>query len=521
MKRILLAVFFLVMAASANAAIYEEQIFSDKITSSGSYKTSNGENFTISLLGDYIKIQLPGGALIVKNDTCENLEVYDVCLLVTEFSHYNYTGPEKIVNKRDVTIMTRVSKLNLTREIEKTEFWIGDETGVSMRIQNIGERAATVSFLDNFSDAFEAGIPLNCDLKDNAVIWKGELNTNQVATCSYMIKAAKAGTFISSATASYNNGVSGKTETDGKTLTVKDFSLKLGSNISSQKLKLGSKVTARFDMNATENVTVKSLKMLLPDGLRLLGWKGISRIGDGALEYEGFLGVNKGDEFTITFAAEKTGILPINEITKLVLSDAKTSQNFERKINVNVSVDRLYTRLAESNFSKGKNTLNIFVVNPSDQDFYNVGLIIGTDLPLAKKEASFSKVSLLGHQEFSEEFDAYAGAYHVTTTLTYSSIYGETFSLTKNDNVTVSGEIARDDSETQKLSAEPETQHQQEQQQPSESQQQQPGAKPAIKIKKSAFSIKAAIFATAMVVIVAGVLIAISARKRKGEEDEF
>lgn len=520
MRLVIHAIFLLVLIQAVSAAIYEEQIFSEKLAYSGAYTASNGENFTIRLIGDAINVGLSSGSLIVKNDSCEDSDLYNVCLIIKEFSHYNYTGLERIVNKRDVTIKIRVAKLNLTREIEKTEFWIGDETEVRMRIQNIGERATTVYFLDNFSDSFEAAIPLNCDLKGNAIILKSELASKEVATCTYRIKAAKAGKFSSSATSSYNNGVSNKTETDVKTLSVKDFPLKMSSNISNQSLKLGSRVTANFEINATENMTVKSLKMLLPEGLRLLGWNEISKIGDGALEYEGSLGAGIGHGFTATFAAEKTGILPINEITKLVLTDSKTSQNFEREIKVNVSVNGLYTRLAKSNFSKGKNTLDIFVVNPSDQDFYSVGLAIDTNLPLANREASFSKVSPFGHQEFSEKFDAYAGDYTVTTTLTYSSVYGEKFSVTTNENVTVSGETSREDSEAQKPAAEPET-PQGQQEEPSGSQQQQPEEEPAIRIKKNAFSTKAAIFATAIVVIFAGILIAISARKRKHEEDEF
>ncbi len=519
MKWVIHAIVLLALIQAASAAIYEEQIFSEKITSSGAYTASNGENFTITLLGDYMNIGLPIGSRIVKNDTCENIGVYDACLLIREFSHYNYTGPERIVNKRDVTITMRIAKLNLTREIEKTEFWIGDETEVRMRIQNIGERPATVSFLDNFSDSFEAAIPLKCDLKGNAVVWKGELGANQVAACSYRVKAAKAGPFVSSATASYNNGVAAMTETDSKTLFVKDFPLKLSSNISGQILKLGSEVKANFDINATENMTIKSLKMLLPGGLRLLGWNGISRIGDGTLEYEGTLDAGKGHKFTITFAAEKTGILPIAENTKLVLTDNKTSQNFEREITVNVSVDGLYTRLSESNLSKGANTLNLFVVNPSEQDFYNVVLVIDTNLPLANKNATFSKVSLLGHQEFSEKFDTEPGTYPVTTTLTYNSVYGETFSETKNENVTVSGEVANDNGEAQNGITEPETPQQQDQQRQDEPQQQQQESE--LIIKKSAFSAKAAIFATAIVVIVAGIIVAISARRKKQEDDEF
>ncbi len=520
MKWVIHAIFLLIIIQHVSAEIYEEQIFNEKLTASGTYTTSNGENFTIALLGDYINIKLKSNSMIVKNNTCETSGIYDVCLLITEFSHYNYTEPEKIVNKRDVTITTRVAKLNLTREIEKTEFWIGDETEVRMRIQNIGSRPATVSFIDNFSDSFKAQIPLNCDLKEDAVVWKGELDTNQVITCSYRIKAATAGEFSSSATAAYNNGVSDETETDSITFTVKDFPLQLSSNTSSQGIKLGSEVVAHFDINATENMTVKSLKMLLPNGFRLLGWNGINKIGDGTLEYEGILYAGDGHEFTITFAAEKTGIFVIQEITKLVLTSNRTSQSFEREIELNVSVDKLYTRIVKSNFSSGTNTLNIFVVNPSSLDFYNVELNIGTSLPLAKKEAAFSKVSLLGHQEFSEEFEAYAGTYPIKTTLTYSSLYGEIFSVEKDENVTIYGE-ARGNAiqETPKDGNVQEEVKQEEP--PTEEPNAKEGKKTELKIPKSKFSAKAAIFATAIVVIAAGILVFISTRRKKYEDDEF
>ncbi len=514
MKSAIPSVFFLILAASASAAIYEEQIFSEEITSSGTYTASNGENFTITLIGDYINIWLSGSSVIVKNNTCDNSGLFEICLLINEFSHYNYTGPERVVNKRDVTITTRVAKLNLTREIKKTEFWVGEETELRMHIQNLGASPASASFIDNFSDSFEVAIPLNCDLKGNAVVWKGELASKEVATCSYVIKAAKAGTFSSSATASYNNGVLDKTETDSKTLTVKDFPLTLDYNISNQSLELGSEVTAKFEMNASENMTVKSLKVALPDGLKLRGWNGVSRLEDGTLEYEGNLDVGEGHEFTITFAAEKTGTLPITETTKLVLTDSKTSQNFERRINVNVSVDELYTRLAKSNFSEGKNTLSIFVVNPSNNNFYDVEMKIETNILLANKDATFSKVSLLGHQEFSESFDAEPRTYSVNTTISYSSLYGEKFSVKKTESIIVFGETATGSSEEQEIAAAPET-PQQEQQEPEKI------AIPKQMIKKSSFSAKAAIFATLIVVIVAGIIVFISARRQKYEEDEF
>ncbi len=515
MKPLLFAVFFLILAATAQAAIYEEQIFSEKLASSGAYTASNGENFTIAFLGDYVNIGLPSGALIVKNDTCEASGIYDVCLMINEFSHYNLTGPERVVNKRSVTIKTRVAKLNLTREIEKMEFWIGDETEARMRIQNIGERPATVSFLDNFSDAFDVALPLTCDARGNMVTWKGELKGNEVVTCNYRIKAEKAGTFSSSAVASYHNGVAEKAETDRKTLNVKDFPLQLRSNISGQSLRLGSEATAGFAINATENMTVKSLKIVLPEGLRLLGWNGISKIGDGTLEYEGALNSGGGHEFAVSFAAEKTGTLPIIETTRLFLTDRRISQEFEREIKVNVSVEGLYARIVKSNFSRGENTLDIFVVNPSNQDFYGVKLAIGTSLPLAKNEAAFSKVSLLGHEEFSEGFDAAPGEYPVTTTLAYSSIYGETFSVVKSENVTVAGEaeaakaLKAPKADTPQESAVPE--------EPAEEETQ----KTEFRIEKSEFSAKAAIVATGIVVLIAGILIFISARRKKYEEDEF
>lgn len=515
MKRGAFLVFLLILAAAAQAAIYEEQIFNEEITSSGAYTGSNGENFTIQLIGDSINVGLQSGATIVKNGTCETSGNYEVCLLITGFSHYDYTGPEKIVNKRDITIKARVAKLNLTRTIEKTEFWMGEETEVRMRMQNIGERTAAVSFLDNFSGAFDVALPLTCDVKDNAVSWKGELKSNEVVACNYRIKAAKAGSFISAATAAYNNGVAEATETDSATLTVKDFPLKLSSNLSGQGIELGSEVTALFEMNATENMTVKSLRIFLPEGLRLLGRSGIGKAADGALEYAGTLNAGSSSQFTITFAAEKTGTLPIKEATRIVLTDTKLAQNFEREIIANISVEELYTRILKPNLSSGANTLDIFVVNPSEQNFYNVELNIETGLPLKSARATFPKIENLGHEEFSTGFDAATGTYPVTTTLTYSSIYGETFSVITSENVTVAGEAEeatvseaqiKDSRQEERAGIEPKAEESQ---------------RTGFKIEKSEFSAKAALIATAIVVVVAGMLVLISARKKKQEVDEF
>ncbi len=520
MKLIVNAIFLLILIPAVSAAIYEEQIFSNDITSSGTYTGTNKDNFTIALIGDAISIRFPERTLIVKNDSCEESGLYGVCLLITEFSHYNYTGPEKTVNKRNVRISTRVAKLNLTRGIEKTEFWIGEDTEVRMRIQNIGDRPATVSFLDNFSGLFEAAIPLNCDLKSNAVVWKGELSSKEVVTCDYRIKAEKAGTFSSSAAASYNNGISDKTETDGITLTVNDFPLQLESDLSNQSLKLGSNVTAYFKISATENMTVKSLKLRLPDGLRLRSWNGINRLDDGTLEYEGSLDAGSVHEFTLTLAAEKTGTLPIKEATKLALADSKISQSFEREIKANVSVEELYTRIAKPNFSSGANTLNIFVVNPSEQDFYNAELKIETNIPLANKEASFRKVSLLGHEEFSAGFEAATGTYPVTATLTYSSAYGERFSVTKKENVTVAGEAGAA-AIPEALNADIPQEAAPQEEPAGETPKAEESQGTGFKIEKSKFSPMAAIVATAIVVIIAGIVVLITARRKKYEDDEF
>jgi len=445
MKRVVFALCFLLFVQAAAAAIETQQVFYEKLTSSGVYTGSNGEEFAITFLGDKISAGYADTTLIVDNNTCEFHGLYEFCLSITEFSHIDpdYTEGERWVSKREVTINTLLTDLNLSREIGKTEFWIGESADITMRIHNTGQRATKISFTDEFSDIFEVALPFVCDLKNNTVKWSGKLEKKQVFTCDYRIKAVKAGTFNSAAKAEFNTGVAEKTNTHVESLTVNDHPLNLQVSLSDESVGIGDVVIATFDLKTTEKIRLDSLKIVLPEGLTLLSWEGIDKLNDNTLKYtKKDLAGNFSDSFEITFRAVNTGIQAFTEnaVYSILLKD-QVALRFNRDIELNVSLAKAYTRLAETNFEKGKNALLVVITNPTHLNFLNVNISIDTSLPLKRKTAKYAQVDVRGHQNFGANFDAQPGNYYLTTELVYNTKYGETFVVTKTENITVTGTV--------------------------------------------------------------------------------
>jgi len=220
MRIALLAALLIILAQSASADVFREELFNEKITSSGVYQGSNGDNFTIELGGNKISVELPSRTMLVDNNTCETSELYEVCLDISEFSHYNNTQPERVVNKRAIKISVLLAAINVSREFDNEQVWVGQEIEVRTRLKNVGHRPTKVFFTDKYSDFFEVSLPPKCDLKNDVVSWKGSLNKNQVMECVYKIKALKASTFNSAATVTYFNGVKDETRSSQTTLTI-------------------------------------------------------------------------------------------------------------------------------------------------------------------------------------------------------------------------------------------------------------------------------------------------------------
>ncbi|HII71822.1 TPA: hypothetical protein HA265_03650, partial [Candidatus Woesearchaeota archaeon] len=181
---------FLVLTISAPLALAESSIFHDDIISGHSIDIDDDYTFIITLNKYANKVFVNGGDIYqsIPITECKTLgEIYRVCF-------YNVTWDETEEELyAEVEIFRKSPTISVTKTINQTELYIGQEAIVTLTIKNTGDNAEKVTLLDDYSKEIKI-IELDgpgCFVHENTVSWSGHLDTDREKTCTFHIYATE------------------------------------------------------------------------------------------------------------------------------------------------------------------------------------------------------------------------------------------------------------------------------------------------------------------------------------------
>ncbi|GEM_PF-3841571 len=432
---IVLIIFLTAIAATSLAygVLYTEKLFDDYALENTEYRTSNGQLFTVQFAAeDKVIAIFTEGKIIVANNTCSEGHNYNVCFKGLFFSHYNYSLPERIVNKAKLTIEAITAKINITRQLTGIML-LDQQQEIKTVLHNVGERAAeNVAFYDQFPKEFDVYLTSDCQLSQNNVTWRGRLKANEKAQCSYVIKALKNTTFSSKASASYNNGIGMRSEETSTAIVVEPLSLQIAWSITNTSPDIGSEVAANLTIKALKNLSIEYFNVRLPAGLRIVKTdNAFAKTGD-VLTYRAAMAANEEKVFQNKFVAELAGNRTMEASSRFKVEDFVQYAKIPAAINV--SFKEPYVRLARTEFAKNADKLAIFITNPSSHTFHDITLTVKGAVEGNQTEEIIEGLS---HKEYAYAFEKPDGEYNITTHLSYKTVFGQRFVSVKTEKITV------------------------------------------------------------------------------------
>ena len=430
---LILLISLLMAATAVHADLYTENLFDSYALENTIYTTSNKESFTLEFTAeDKIIVSLKEGKLIVENNTCSQGFNYNICFKGASFSHYNYSLPERIVNKAKITIDAITAKINITRIIPN-ELLISQQQEVVTTLHNVGDRdAEDVVFSDYFPKELNIYMSSDCRLSGNNVTWKGRLKANEKTECRYTINALKNTTFSSNAYATYNNGIRTAKEEASTTVTVNPLSLQITQNITNTSPDLGGEISVNLTITALKNITIEYFNVRIPPGLKQLRTdNAFTKIQD-TLTYRGAMSKGDTKTFQNRLLGQTAGAQTIEISARFDTGGFKQSINTPTTINV--TFQEPHVRLVKAEFSKNSDKLKLLIVNPSNHTFYDVKLDIKGFI---KGNQSEEKIDSLSHKEYAYDFTKSDGTYDLETSLIYRTEFGQRLYESKTEQITI------------------------------------------------------------------------------------
>ncbi|MBN2454862.1 hypothetical protein JXB11_04945 [Candidatus Woesearchaeota archaeon] len=450
MKIILLGLLLLIIPL-AYADIYEDQVFSGAVYTGGTYETSEGEEFTATILIEEAKVilRLPSASLVVENQSCTSNSYYYACVEGMSFSHYNYSLPSREVYTASLTISAAITEVSMNHTISPKELLVNEKSNFSLIIKNEGTvKAENVVLEQEFSEIIDVFLlsGSDCELNHGVLEWKGDIDPAQRKFCYALLQANSPGSASSATNVDYYVRGAKKSIAGAETITVLDYPLTIISNIT-KNLSIGEEALLSYNISTdSENLTVTSLKITLSDGLFGIRSSGIEEKEKNVYELIGVF--ETGDEkiFNITVRAEGTGKQTVKADARVVVRSI--IQTYSIVDNITIDVGKPKLSLTDTDFGPGENELAVLINNPTNYQFKNLKLKAEG---LSVEEAYFETLDDLGHQLAKIPFTAQQGEHNVTLLLTYESIYGEEFQQSAEATVIVTEGDAESTSEQEQV----------------------------------------------------------------------
>lgn len=338
------AVFLLLLAVSifASLASARTQEFSDEVISGESIDIDEF-TFIITMNKWASAIFVDAGTMFktVQREKCGKMESFEIC-----FDNVTYD-----VDENEVYAVVRIFRyapdVSITKSMNTTELYVGQEAEVTITLTNSGDTAPQIIMTDDYPAGVEIyDLEGGCQEHENQVYWQGHLDEDEEEECRFMIRPTKElhqsfvahlrywdgfkwiDKYSSKMTVDaepvvtiYSSIVREDYEVDGNTFDFDDENP--GINIGE---------TARLIINITneytERITVNDLQIMLPPYLQYMsighlrfnyknasgnrtsivwGSDRVSRINSQLLQWDGRINAGASKLFIIKLEAQRTG----------------------------------------------------------------------------------------------------------------------------------------------------------------------------------------------------------------------
>ncbi len=462
-KSFFYTIFLLLIIVSSAYAADERQIYSGDIYSHQTNVvniTNKIFSFSLSSSHDMVFINLPtNSAVIVKNDSCETKDDYEICVTNSGFWYHNTTFDEDIykASVKIYSLLLETTKIELTRSVETAEFLIGEQTKIMVNLKNTGNVEATsIVYSDLIPNSFAITEAPECVIKytnstHKTVKWNGNLKGGAEKNFYYRIKALQGITLKSQASVSYNNGVK-KVQANSKTstITVPDYQLSMILTLDKKEVKIGQEANLNINLtniNNEESITSISFKITIPPDLEIstppkyliqdykeLSWKGTLEEGETKL-------------FNIKLKSNYIGNHTLKPKASFIINNLRKESEKQISLNVYEKTLSIYTKISKDLLSSSESNISLEIKNPSQTySFKDINVIIESDMPNFMEITE--KIDNLKPLESKKIDNIYFTApdiidkknYSINIKIVYESEYNQILESNKENIITVIGE---------------------------------------------------------------------------------
>ncbi len=243
-SKILLAAFTLMLLAGSGSAA--TQTFGGWLKN-GESTTTDRQSFLIQIdsAGNSAWADYGTGALRVGNNSCDQTLTAKVCV-----DNIEYPLPDRRY-RAYLRVYSLAPKITIEREFANTKLTIGNDTVVTVSIENEGDVAATnVVYVDALSEDIAVEEISGASHESGKVVWRGTIKAGNTQDITYRIRPKEAIDRKFSATVSYYDGF------DTRTVSSSEIALKVTPFITAS-----AKINGRADIligeifNYTVNIT--------------------------------------------------------------------------------------------------------------------------------------------------------------------------------------------------------------------------------------------------------------------------
>ncbi len=334
-KIIILLLFLLIAADNSEAAT---QAFTGWLKN-GESATTEKQSILVQINSAANKIwaDYGSGALQVLNNSCDQTETLKVCV----------DNIEWIISERRyrayLRVFTLAPKLTMTRGFANTNLIIGNDTIVTVTIENSGDVAADkVTYTDPLSDDIKIEDISGAWEEDGKAVWRGTIKAGETKEISYRIRPKEAMERKFAATLSYFDGFDTKTSSSSQvSLKVTPFVLMAARITGRSDIYIGEifNYTVNITNLDTREVNFDFFELKLDRGLEIteLPYE-IKKTGEGIYRYENWkLIQNKSKAFRLKVKGKLTGESNLYSNARYTGFDKKERSVEEIKASVKAS----------------------------------------------------------------------------------------------------------------------------------------------------------------------------------------
>lgn len=436
---LLMLILLMLISAFPLATAETERVFEGPVYDGQSYMLPNGKNFTSYMPNqERIVIDTEEERVSAAKESCQEGRYYKLCFNEFTFSHYNNSQQTREIYKALITLDAQAAKINLTREIPDSII-VGQEYRVKATIHNTGKiDAEKVTFRDNYPRELDVYQETGCELQQNNISWKGRIRPNEKIQCAYTIRGVRSNTILTAATVSYSSGMSDKTESSARILVIEPQPLLMEQLIKPTEAELESEVTVNYTLTAFRDISLDSLIITVPSGLKVTrSDNALRRIGR-TLNYKGELKRGETLVFQNRFLAETAGAHNIQAAASYKVKNTPYGTytgDIKLNGNINVTFKEPYVRFSRTEFPKNSGHIAVFIMNPSNHTFNDIELTLQGLVEGSHHEKELPGIS---HKEYAHEFSEKPdGEYNTTVRLKYKTRTGQSFFRQTTEQTTI------------------------------------------------------------------------------------